>query len=102
MTIAQVDNLNAPLSMQTGNSGFNQAEDQPPSYETALQCEALDSSGNIENLMRNTDTSQNGRHHENITSYARTLHTFQGEFANELSFKPNEIVYLIRHIDANW
>lgn len=37
-----------------------------------------------------------------MESYGRTLYAFTAEFPNELSFKENEIVHLIRHIDSEW
>lgn len=85
-------------------------EDAPPSYETALNCESLSNSDNHQshgtanyaNIDGQWTTGHETSPHENITSYARALHVFQGEFANELSFKPNEIIYLIRHIDNDW
>lgn len=37
-----------------------------------------------------------------IPSYGRTLYPFKAENSNEISFKENQIVNLIRYIDENW
>lgn len=62
-------------------------DEDPPSYETALRSfapedEVLPTQG--------------------ILSYGMSIFPFQGEYANELSFKAGQIIYLIRHIDHEW
>ena len=37
-----------------------------------------------------------------IPSYGRTLYAFKAENSNEISFKENQIVNLIKYIDENW
>lgn len=51
-------------------------------------------------------TSENTKAHNDndtgVTPYARTLYSFVGELADELSFNANDIVTLIQHVDEQW
>lgn len=62
-------------------------EEGPPSYETAL---------------RSVCPEEDAVPTQGIMSYGMSVFPFQGEYANELSFKAGEIVYLIRHVDHEW
>ncbi|XP_013387330.1 dynamin-binding protein [Lingula anatina] len=48
-------------------------------------------------------TSENTKSHDtSITAYAKTLYPFKAERKNELTFKENEIVELLQHVDEDW
>ena len=116
MSIARIDDIVAPMTpphpedyIKNKRHGHPSGEDEPPSYAAALNSTAMFESVTV-NVPKNSNSGQPGVGHryENlranagVQSYALTQHTFQGEFANDLSFKPNEIVHLIRHVDENW
>ncbi|KAK3591896.1 hypothetical protein CHS0354_005105 [Potamilus streckersoni] len=53
--------------------------------------------------VQNSYTSENTRSHDSsVTPYARTLYPFHGQLPDEISFKDNEIVTLIQHVDEQW
>lgn len=39
---------------------------------------------------------------KDVPSYGRTLYAFQAEHSDEISFKENQIVNLIKYVDSNW
>ncbi|XP_069133070.1 dynamin-binding protein-like [Argopecten irradians] len=47
-------------------------------------------------------TSRSTSHEADITPYARTLYPFVGQSEDELTFRGNEMVYLIQHVDEQW
>lgn len=92
----------------------NGGEDDPPSYETALHCPSVSSQSSSslsssQASVRNASTdatsrllASNDNVQDGVASYAMTLHPFKGEFSNELTFDPGQIVHLLRHIDHEW
>jgi hypothetical protein len=85
------------MSVETVNNNFENnfegnVSDNPPSYENVINsASAQPSSLGYSNSLIGE-----------VESYGRTLFPFRAEFPNELSFKGNEIVHLIRHIDNEW
>ena len=80
----------------SSDNTMNLDVDQPPSYETALSMSTNSSYANT-NQDQSVDPTTTG-----IVSYGVSIYPFQGEFASELTFKPNEVIHLIRHVDSDW
>ena len=78
---------------------------QPSSSTNYLSNNSIKTNQNYEadNLPTyNEATSWYNNLQTDIPSYGRTLYEFRAENSNEISFKENQLVNLIRHVDANW
>lgn len=68
----------------------NCADDQLPSYETALRSPQPD------------DTAAAANVSQGVSSYCISLYPFYGEFRSELSFKAGQLIHLLRHVNKDW
>ena len=65
------------------------ADDQLPSYETALRTPQPDDEAKA-------NVSQG------VSSYCISLYPFYGEYRSELSFKAGQLIHLLRHVNKDW
>ncbi|KAI1281850.1 Dynamin-binding protein [Halotydeus destructor] len=105
VTLSKVDNVSAPRTVSPASRDTmpkfveqSSAEDEPPTYENALRCPSVQEV-DYATYQVNTDVVNST---QGVTSYCMTIYPFEGEFSTDLTFKSNEIVHIIRHVDADW
>ncbi|OWF54976.1 dynamin-binding protein-like [Mizuhopecten yessoensis] len=89
----------------------NNVKSKPYQPNSSLHKSDTNSVGPTDNTVSTTNsnvssdadlTSRSTSHESDITPYARTLYPFVGQSDDELTFRGNEMVYLIQHVDDQW